>query len=161
MICNDQPSAIPILSLIVASLAVFVGPFVSWFVAKHQLSSSLEIANKQIIAPMRPAWINNLRDLLAELTSSALHYHCAGFDNRTDKVYQRLTLLEHKVTMMLNPLEDDHKQLEKLIRQMVSALERGREGEPDFAKIHPDIKDLSRQIFKREWNCVRDRIQPA
>ena len=46
-------NAIPILSLIVAALAVFVGPFISWFVAKSQLASSLEIANKQIIAPMR------------------------------------------------------------------------------------------------------------
>lgn len=110
---------------------------------------------------MRQAWINNLRDLLAELSSSALHYHGAGFENRTDKEYQRLTLLEHKVAMMLNPMEDDHKQLEELIRQMISALERGREGEMEFAKIYPEVKDLSRQIFKREWNRVRDRIQPA
>jgi hypothetical protein len=29
---------------------------------------------------MRQAWINALRDLLAELTSSALHYHVAGFE---------------------------------------------------------------------------------
>jgi hypothetical protein len=44
---------------------------------------------------------------------------------------------------------------------MVSALERGREGEMDFAKNYPEVKDLSRQIFKREWNRVRDRIQLA
>ncbi len=62
--------SIPVLSLIVAALAVFVGPLISWLVAKRQLASSLEVANKQIIAPMRQAWINDLRDLLAELTSS-------------------------------------------------------------------------------------------
>jgi hypothetical protein len=154
-------NAIPILSLVVAALAVFVGPFVSWFVVKRQLASSLEVANKQIIAPMRQAWINNLRDLLAELTSSALHYHVAGFEERTDEEYRRVTLLEHKVAMMLNLLEDDHKRLEELIRQMVSALERGREGEADFTNVHRAVMDLSRQIFKREWNRVRDRIQPA
>ena len=75
---------IPVLSLVVAALAVFVGPLISWLVAKHQVASSLEVANKQIIAPMRQAWINSLRDLLAELTSSALHYHVAGFEERTD-----------------------------------------------------------------------------
>jgi len=61
---------IPILSLVVAALAVFVGPLVSWFVAKRQVGSSLALTdkqiraslgaatNKQIIAPMRQAWIN-------------------------------------------------------------------------------------------------------
>src|SRR2546422_7939219 len=116
--------AIPILSLVVAVLAVFIGPLISLRVAKRQIESSLEVANKQIVAPMRQAWINSLRDLLAELTSTALHYHVAGFEERTDEEYRRLTLLEHKVAMMLNPLEDDHKRLEKLIRKMVSGLER-------------------------------------
>ena len=63
--------------------------------------------------------------------------------------------------MMLNPLEDDHAQLEELIRKMVSALERGREGETDFPNVHTKVMDLSRQIFKREWNRVKDKIQSA
>src|SRR5688572_28614420 len=95
--------AIPVLSLVVAALAVVVGPLISWFIAKRQLASSPEVANKQIVAPMRQAWINNLRDLLAELISSALHYYVAGSEERTDEVYRRLTLIEHKVAMMLNP----------------------------------------------------------
>lgn len=163
---------IPILSLVVAAVAVFVGPIVSWLVAKRQVASSLtladkqmraslSVANKQITAPMRQAWINSLRDVLAELTSSALHYHVAGFEERTDEEYRRLTLLEHKVVMMLNPQEDDHKQLEKLIRQLVDALSRGREAEAEFPDLHRDVVGLSRQIFKREWNRVKENIDPA
>lgn len=75
--------AIPILSLVVAALAVFVSPLVSWLVARRQfkntleltqrqINSSLAVANKQIIAPMRQKWINDLRDLVAELTSDSL-----------------------------------------------------------------------------------------
>jgi len=152
---------IPVMSLVVAALAVFLGPLISWRIARRQLASSLEVANKQIIAPMRQAWINNLRDLLAELTSSALHYYVAGFEERTDEEYRRLTLLEHKIALMLNPLEEDHKRFEQLIRLMISALERGREGEAEFPNLHRAVMDLSRQIFKREWNRVRDSIQPA
>ena len=59
---------------------------------------------------------------------------------------------------MLNPLEDHHKQLEQLIRQMVSALERGRESEGEFVKAHPAVMNFSRQILKREWNRVKERI---
>lgn len=77
----------PVLSLVVAALAVFVVPLISWLITKRQLASLLEVANKQIIAPMRQAWINNLRDLVAELTSSALHYYVAGFEERTDEEY--------------------------------------------------------------------------
>ena len=117
---------IPTLSLIVAALAVFVGPIISWSIAQRQIRassalasdqirSSLEASNKQIIAPMRQTWINNLRDLLAELTSSALHYYVAGFEDRTEEEYQRVSLLESKVRLMLNAKEDDHQRLETLI----------------------------------------------
>ncbi|MGB7590297.1 MAG: hypothetical protein WCD04_04905 [Terriglobia bacterium] len=152
---------IPVLSLVVAMLAVFVGPIVAWLVVRRQVASSLAVANKQIVAPMRQAWINSLRDLLAKLTSNAMHYHIAGFEQRTDEEYRRVTLLEHKVAMMLNPLEDDHRRLEDLIQHMVSAVGRGREAEADFPNLHRAVMDLSRQIFKREWNRVRDEIRPA
>ena len=130
-------SNIPVLSLIVAALAVFVGPTISWWVAKRQIESSLEtakrqtatsleVANKQIIAPMRQAWINSLRDLLSELTSSALHYFVSGYDGRTDTEYQRLTLLNYKVKLMLNPFEKDHQHLEELVDKLIVALTRKR-----------------------------------
>ena len=154
-------SAIPILSLLVAALAVFVGPVISFHVAKRQIRSSLEAANKQITAPMRQAWINNLRDLLAELASSALHYHVAGFEDRTDVEYQRLTLLEHKIQLMLNPKEDDHKHLEELIRRMISAIDHGKEGAKEFVATHPAVMKLSREVLKREWNVVKGRIDAA
>jgi hypothetical protein len=46
---------IPILSLVVAALAVFVGPLVSWFVAKRQVGSSLALTDKQIRASLTAA----------------------------------------------------------------------------------------------------------
>lgn len=151
---------IPILSLAIAALAVFIGPMISLRIAKRQVKSSLEVANKQITAPMRQAWINNLRDLLAELTSSALHYFVAGFEDRKDEEYQRLTFLEEKVRLMLNAKEEDHKQLEQLIRRMVVALEVGRkEGQQEFVAAHPAVIDLARQVLKREWNRIKEHIE--
>jgi hypothetical protein len=150
---------IPILSLIVAALAVFVSPILSFIVARRQTASFLAVSHKQIIAPIRQAWINNFRDVLAELTSKAVHYYCAGFDVRKDSEYQQLTLLEHKVQLMLNPNEDDHKRLEQLIRKMISSLERGKEGDDDFCRSHTDVVALSREILKREWNRVKEKIQ--
>jgi hypothetical protein len=154
-------NVIPILSLVVAALAVFVGPFISSRIARKQVMSSLEVANKQITAPMRQAWINSLRDLLAELSSSALHYYVSGFEDRRDQEYQRLSHLEHKVQLMLNPKEEDHKKLEQLIHQMIASIERGKEGDNDFAATHPAVMELSRQVLKREWNRVKAPIELA
>ena len=150
---------IPVLSLLVAALAVFVGPFISLRIARRQVISSLEVANKQIVAPMRQAWINSLRDVLSELTSSALHYLVAGYEDRTDEEYQRLTLLEHKVGLMLNFKEEDHRKLEQLIRTMISSLDTGKEAEKDFQEAYPEVLKLSREVLKREWDRVKEPIE--
>lgn len=158
-----------VLSLIVAAIAVFFGPVISWMIAKRQINisselakvqigSSLLTANKQIIAPMRQAWINNLRDLVAELSSSSLHYYVSGYEDRTDQEYQRMTLLEAKIKMMLNPDEKDHQRLEELIRNLISSLERGTKNADNFPDCHTQVVSLSRVIFKREWNRVKEPI---
>ena len=165
---------ISILSLIVAALAVFFGPVISWKIAKHQICASaelardqmrsaLEMSNKQITAPMRQAWINKLRELLVELTSSALHYWEAGYEDRTEEEYQRVTFLQAHIQLMLNSNEDDHQCLEVLMRRMVTEIEKGRSDE--FPGIHGEVIDLSRTILKREWDRVKepytDRLHPS
>lgn len=152
---------IPILSLIIAALAVFVGPFITLYIAKRQVQSSLEATNRQITGPMRQAWINTLRDLLSELCSSSHHYFVAGYEDRTDNEYQRLTHLETKIQLMLNAKEDDHIQLEKLIHEMVSSLQRGKEVDAAFIEVHPKVISLSRQVLKREWDVVKEPISVA
>jgi hypothetical protein len=149
---------IPVLSLAVAAIAVFVGPLLSMYVAFRQRLATLEVDNKQILGPMRQAWINTLRELVAELTSSALHYYNAGFEDRTEEEYRRLTLLEHKLILMLNAQETDHQQLEGLVRQLINNLERGKEAEAEFSDLFRSVTDLARQIFKREWNVVKGKI---
>ena len=114
--------SIPTLSLIVAALAVLFGPLISLWIAKRQIASSAEVTNKQITAPMRQAWINTLRDLVAELTGDTLHYFTAGHESEGYKNFQRLTFLESKIQLMLNPNEADHQRLEWMISTMMQAL---------------------------------------
>jgi hypothetical protein len=62
------------MSLIIAALAVFVGPLVTLRIGRKQIELSRRIASKQVVAPMRQAWINTFREKLAELTGNAFHY---------------------------------------------------------------------------------------
>ena len=147
---------LPTLSLIVAALAVVVGPTVSWAIAKRQVRASLEASSRQITAPMRQAWINKLRELLAELTSSALHYYVAGYEERTDDEYRRVTLLEAHIQLMLNPNEKDHQRLVALMRSMVAEVEGGKSRE--FPGLHTEFIALSQKVLKSEWDRVRKPI---
>ena len=52
-------------------------------------------------------------------------------------------------------------QLEKLIREMLSSLERGKEGDAAFIAAHPKVINLSRQVLKREWNRIKEPIAMA
>ena len=167
---------ISILSLIVAVLAVFFGPVISWKIAKHQICASaelardqmrsaLEMSNKQITAPMRQVWINKLRELLAEFTSkAAIHYH-TDLENFTVEAGQRLSLLEAHIQLMLNPNEKDHKDLETLMRGMVDKVLSEKRGQSEFEDLRTKMIALSREILKREWDRVKepytDRLHPS
>jgi hypothetical protein len=59
---KKMDKTVPVLSLLVALLAVFVGPLVQMRIARRQIRASIEVANKQITASMRQAWVTNLRD---------------------------------------------------------------------------------------------------
>lgn len=69
---------VPVGSLIVAAVAVFVGPLISLRVAKRQTETALAVAQKQVIAPMRQKWIDSLRDRVAKFVSTPAKYQGSG-----------------------------------------------------------------------------------
>ncbi|HEY3383473.1 MAG TPA: hypothetical protein VGK32_17025 [Vicinamibacterales bacterium] len=149
----DQTTSI--LSLTVALLAVIAGPFVSWVITRRTLASSERVAVRQVIAPMRQAWINDLRARLAELSATTQHYFVAGYEDRTDKEYRRVAQLEQEIVLMLNPLEAEHQALQQTIRELVSSLERGKGADDSFIAAHGRTTELGRTILKTEWNRVK------
>ncbi|BAP14713.1 hypothetical protein AS19_18620 [Alcanivorax sp. NBRC 101098] len=150
---------LPILSLVVAALAVFVGPFVSFQVAKSQSKVSLKVANKQIIAPMRQIWINKLRDLVAEILGKSAHYYGAGFEEREDSEYLHITELEYRLQLLLNTSETDHKQLITHVRSLINSLAKsGAEQDEAFRASHKAVSELTPKILKREWDRTKSEI---
>ena len=150
---------ISILSLIVAVLAVVVAPWVSLTIAKRQMRTSLETADKHITAPMRQAWINKLRELLAEFTSRSMRYHVAGFEGESNEKNMRLLFVLDHIRLMLNPNEDDHQRLEDLMNRMMIEIQDEKEQTDEFPKLWADAVSLSRTILKSEWDRVKKPIQ--
>ena len=132
----------------ITALAAFSAAFIGAWVAGT-------LAGRVKISEFRQAWINKLRELLAELTSSALHYWAAGYEDRTDSEYKRVTLLEAHIQLMLNPKEKDHRQLEVLIRRMVEEINDAKGEKDEFPRSHTEVMAISRKILKREWERVK------
>jgi len=104
------------------------------------------------------------REKLAELTGSAFHY----WNNRPigvqteemdDEEQRRLTQLEHEIELLINPTEQDHKELLEALRQMLLALERGTEDKGRFNPAREKATLLGQKIFKTEWNRVKNDIE--
>lgn len=111
-----------------------------------------------MIAPIRQAWINELRNYLSEIISSSHHYFVAGFEDRTEEEYKRLTELEQRITLMLNPNEEDHITLLKVMRNMINSIGGGKEYENQFIQAHGNITELSQKILKKEWIRVKEEL---
>ena len=136
---------IPLFSLVVAALAIFVGPMLSDRTAKRAM-----------LGPMRQQWINDFRALLAEVSSRCLHYFNAGYVDRTDEEYQHIADLEHRIIFMINPNEPEHQALVQVIRNMISALEKCKDGDEEFIASYEQLLRDGRAILKKEWNVVKE-----
>lgn len=152
-------TSISILSLCVAGLAVFVGPIVSMKISKKQILSATRTSEKQIISPIRQVWINELRIIITELTAKAAHYWAAGYEEREDEDYYRITELEHKLRLYVNPEEKDHSELLKKVRIMTNEIGANNvKMDKLFWEAHEAVMILSQQILKREWERVKNDI---
>jgi hypothetical protein len=160
-----------ILSLGIAALAVFVSPLITYFVTKLQLRAAREaaaakavderkIANKQIVAPMRQAWIEKLRADIASFLALCNAYSTRGTSDQIDEGYDKILQLLLVIKLSLNSAERDHLLMIGMLedfRFFVSE-ERIETSENDFLELHrqeAEIVDLAKEIFKKEWQRVK------
>lgn len=159
---------VPVGSLMVAALAVFIGPFVAWRVARRQSETALKVARKQIVAPMRQKWIDALRDRVSEILSTAHWFYVSGmehvakldddedWDNERIKVDRKMLFLLNQVELMLNPKEEDHVSLLGALKQVRVATHPGESRSPDFRAVVERANDLCKKVLKREWERVKN-----
>ena len=143
-------SALPLLSIVIAALAIFFGPLIQLFIAKSQIRATVLSANRQ-------RWIDELRQLLAEFVTLAGELNAIRqmkmYDGQStiDKT-SKMQLCKTKITLMLNPNEEDHQKLLELLRDAA----RGIHASEDEDKTNiPAIIALSQSILKREWVRVK------
>lgn len=145
--------ALAFLSAATALFAVVLGPLVSLWAARRQSRVTVLSANRQ-------AWINTLRDLIAECMAISGFIHIADWSDRKqsefDEKMERFALVVAKIRLMLNPNEQDHKRLSEMLGQLMISMRSLNEKDPvKGAQLMKDFVPLSQTILKREWERVK------
>ncbi|MEZ8771030.1 hypothetical protein AB6D79_23550 [Vibrio alginolyticus] len=137
----------------VAFLALFIAPIVN-----------ARISRRQVIAPLRQAWINSLRDKLAEILSIV---SVARFDivssidastetrdrslNEDRLRYERLVFLVASIELHINSRESDHQSLVVLLKEISQGYHDNNDVEPRVA----ELVELSQKILSDEWKATK------
>ena len=147
-----------IIAALSALFAVILGPLVSLKIANGQ-------SRVKTLSENRQAWINLLRDTLSEYISAMVHTSAhqaqAERDAReTLECLKKLSELHTKIELMLNPNENDHLELMKVLDE--SSKLAWRDNVQDItqmpiisANLRVKIVELSQSILKREWERVK------
>lgn len=141
----------PFLSVLVALVAVFLGPFLS-----------ARLAKQQIVAPIRQKWIDELRNLITDFLSTAqmlvVVNESDGILKQDDidkETYKNMLSIERKLTLMLNPNELRHNELMNHIRNLLDKTEHGILNLLEFGPLVKDITETAQKILKEEWIRVK------
>lgn len=137
--------------MLVSLVAVIVGLFVTFAVAK-----------RQIVSPIRQKWIDELRELMSELISECQRAIILGEnrgllnEEKTDEaLFRKLLYLEQKLKLMLNPNEDKHIELMKIVRDITDAAHHGIGDLIGFGICVDHATQVTQTILKSEWVRVK------
>jgi hypothetical protein len=158
-----NPQWITLISASTAMIASIAGPFVNTRIAKFEFKTNVLSVNRQ-------KWIDTMRDLVASLTSQLLIAAALrqtmnepsgvliARDPELSKRVENLLRTVSKIELMLNPHEQDHQQLNVLMKEAIDQLRSPllEDGvEERIEVISRDITQVLQGVLKQEWARVK------
>ncbi len=146
------------ISALVALVAAATTPFVSFAVAKRQIRAAVISTNRQ-------AWINALRDDLAEMFELAIaHFYLRGGTLSGEEEFKyryelrtRLRRLENRIRLRLNPDELPNRELLLLLKKVRSLSEDlNSNGAQTFEQTMELAIVKAQEILRSEWLRVKN-----
>lgn len=158
-----NPQWITLVVACTAMIASIAGPFVNTRIATFRFKADVLSVNRQ-------KWIETMRDLVASLNSQFLTVAAIrqtveeptsiviARDPELFRRVENLLRTASKIELMLNPLEQDHQQLNALMKDGIDQLRSppaGLEIECRIEVISHDITKVAQAVLKREWVRVK------
>lgn len=148
---------LPLISALTALAAVVVGPTISLRIAKKQIKASQVSSNRQ-------AWINRLRDEVAHFTREVKHLPSslaarAIITEQAISRYENLSLKQEIVKLLLNPTEEEHQELMRLMTNAsqicLRAINLNKGMAEEMDKSAELVVSQCQKILKSEWERVK------
>jgi hypothetical protein len=163
-----MPDLTAIAAILTALAAVLIAPLVTYFTTQRQIRANLKTTREQIranlISANRQAWIDRLRDELAELFELLTWQYLQrpgtysgeeGYRYEAEK-RSRIRLLTNKIRLRLNPLEIDSQALLDLLNKLWDSAAQGSRGEDsEFESLMEKAVAKRQSILKTEWSRVK------
>jgi hypothetical protein len=147
-----------------AVAAAIVGPLATVFAVSRQNRNAAVIARRQInatvISASRQAWIDTLRDSIANFQATLYQVGFRGthsYDRAENDTKMQVAIQLHaRIALLIHPSEPDHKELLLLIQKALSvAYTVGEDGRREMAIVQAAITEKAQSILKREWERVK------
>ena len=139
------------LAAITALFAVIVGPRVSFKIAKRQISAST-------VTTSRRRWINDLRDAIADFNAKASMIYSLARNHHADEHsiprIEELVQLNYKIELLINPSEEDHAKIVKIVDHITASLRANEIGD-ELDGNKKELISLAQKVLKREWERVK------
>jgi hypothetical protein len=149
-------SQVAVTTFVSGALAASITALVSLRIAKSQIRATVLSGN-------RKKWIDQVRAQIAEFMALCITIYVPKSRQKNasemDSVassLDRLYLIKFTIELLINPKEEDHKNLCSLLDQAVSNLARSEPNNIELEKTLSRIKETSQAILKREWIRVKD-----
>jgi hypothetical protein len=144
-----------------AVAAAVIGPLVSLHLGRQQNKTARRQLSASVVSISRQAWIDKLRDAVAEFQSVLVNLGFRGgvvmeLGVDEDKQFERAVYLRSRVALLVNPLEGDHQRLVILLDKALSVAHAvGPDRRRAMAETQAEITSLAQIILKREWVRVK------
>ena len=121
--------------------------------AKRQWEVQLTVAKHQIIAPMRQAWINRLRERISTYIAISAEMVAKLNDPAYPAVpaFRELVTDEEEIYLLLHKGEPDHDAIVAEVHKINKLVGR-RES---VAEAHVRLREIAQKVLKDEWEVTK------
>jgi predicted RNA-binding protein with EMAP domain len=144
-------------SILAGLLGAFIALVVSYFTTKKRITADVAAQNRQ-------SWINTLRNCVADLQALFMSlYEYKNLPKMDDekevetksKQLNKALQKYYKIHLLINPDEDDHKQLVSYFKRLLDQYSYSSKYYDNISHLQKKITSISQSIFKREWERVK------
>lgn len=133
-----------------ALAAAIFGPTAGYLAARHQ-------ARRSTVSIHRQQWIDALRNDIAELLVICSRLHRAKNESLSERnsLAVEAQLFISRIELRLNPGEEPHSELVRLLRDCLRAANGSSEATKDWPSTRRDTLDAAKAVLKAEWRVVK------